>query len=62
MSIPTVCQPGHVIATVARGYVDGIALCCMFNTAIARIGVPKNLSSDNDPLFTYHRWLANLRI
>ncbi len=34
----------------------------MFNTAIARMGVPKHLSSDNDPLFTYHRWLANLRI
>lgn len=24
--------------------------------------VPTTLSSDNDPLFTYHRWLANLRI
>jgi len=47
---------------VHAGYVDGIALCCMFNTAIARMGVPKHLSSDNDPLFTYHRWLANLRI
>ncbi|MCH7633641.1 MAG: transposase, partial [Proteobacteria bacterium] len=30
--------------------------------AVARTGVPKYLSSDNDPLFTYHRWLANLRI
>jgi hypothetical protein len=47
---------------VHAGYVDGIALCCMFNTAIARTGVPKYLSSDNVPLFTYHRWLANLRI
>ncbi len=34
----------------------------MFNTAIARTDLPKYLSSDNDPLFTYHRWLANLRI
>ncbi len=34
----------------------------MFNEAIARTAVPKYLSSDNDPLFTYHRWLANLRI
>ncbi len=34
----------------------------MFNKAIARTGVPKYLSSDHDPLFTYHRWLANLRI
>ncbi len=47
---------------VHAGYVDGMALCCMFNTAIARMDLPKYLSSDNDPLFTYHRWLANLRI
>ena len=47
---------------VHAGYVDGVALCRMFNKAIARTGVPKYLSSDNDPLFTYHRWLANLRI
>ena len=25
-------------------------------------GLPKYLSSDNDPLFEYHRWKANLRI
>ena len=24
--------------------------------------MPKYLSSDNDPLFQFHRWLANLRI
>ena len=24
--------------------------------------LPKYLSSDNDPLFLYHRWKANLRI
>ena len=47
---------------VHAGYVDGIALCCLFNRAIARGDLPKYLSSDNDPLFTYHRWLANLRI
>jgi len=44
------------------GPVDGMALCCMFNKAVARTDPPKYLSSDNDPLFTYHRWLANLRI
>ncbi len=27
--------------------VDGIALCCMFNTAIARMGVPKHLCLAN---------------
>ena len=34
----------------------------MFNTAIATQGVPLYLSSDNDPLFRYHRWQANLRV
>jgi len=47
---------------VHAGDVDGIALCRMFNKVVARMGVPKYLSSDNDPLFTYDRWLANLRI
>jgi len=42
--------------------VDGIALCHMFNTAISTQGAPHYLSSDNDPLFRYHRWQANLRI
>jgi len=42
--------------------VDGVALCRMFNTAILTKGVPKYLSSDNDPLFQYHQWQANLRI
>ena len=26
------------------------------------MGVPKHLSSDNDPLFTYRQWQANLRM
>ena len=47
---------------VHAGDVDGIALCRMFNTAISSRGVPKYLSSDNDPLFLYHQWQANLRI
>ena len=36
---------------VHAGDVDGVALCRMFNTAISTKGVPKYLSSDNDPLF-----------
>jgi putative transposase len=44
------------------GDVDGIALCEMFNRAILRMGVPRALSSDNDPLFEYRRWKANLRV
>ena len=47
---------------VHAGDVDGVALCRMFNTAISAKGVPKYLSTDNDPLFTYHQWHANLRI
>jgi putative transposase len=42
--------------------VDGIALCRMFSSAISSKGAPKYLSSDNDPLFLYHQWQANLRI
>ena len=34
----------------------------MFNKAISKHGTPRYLSSDNDPLFKYHRWKANLRI
>ena len=47
---------------VQVGDVDGIALCRMFNRAISPKGTPRYLSSDNDPLFEYHRWRANLRI
>ena len=44
------------------GDVDGIALCRMLNTAISTQGAPHYLSSDNDPVFRYRRWQANLRI
>jgi transposase InsO family protein len=47
---------------VQAGYVDGPALCRMFNDATSREGWPKRISSDNDPLFQYHRWKANLRV
>jgi putative transposase len=42
--------------------VDGSTLCRMFNDATAGQGWPKYLSSDNDPLFQYHRWKANVRV
>ena len=42
--------------------VYGVLLCCMFNKAISTKGIPQRLSSDNDPLFRYHQWQANLRI
>jgi putative transposase len=48
---------------VHAGNVDGIALCRMFNHAISgQKSMPKYLSSDNDPLFFFERWKANLRI
>jgi hypothetical protein len=34
----------------------------MFNDAASRQGWPKYISPDNDPLFQYHRWKANLRV
>ena len=47
---------------VQRGEVDGPAVCRMFNYAREKQGLPKHLSTDHDPLFRFHRWLANLRI
>ena len=42
---------------VHAGAVDGVALCRMFNHAIAdRRTMPKYLSSDHDPLFLFERW------
>jgi putative transposase len=34
----------------------------MFNHAIAGQSRPKRISTDHDPLFRFHRWLANLRV
>lgn len=47
---------------VHAGNVDGPTLCRMFNQATSGQDWPKHLSSDNDPLFQYHRWKANLRV
>src|SRR3984893_15658616 len=51
------------IIGLQAGAVGGIALCRMFNHAIRghRL-IPKYLSSDNDPLYRFHQWQANLRI
>jgi len=48
--------------SVHAGDCDGIAYCCMFNSILAENIPPKYLSTDNDPLFRFHRWQANLRI
>ena len=42
--------------------IDGVAVCRMFNDATAGQPGPKHLSTDHDPLFRFHRWLANLRV
>src|SRR5437667_5244675 len=48
---------------VHAGKVDGVALCRMFNRAIrGQYWLPKYLSSDNDPLYRFHQWQANLRV
>ena len=47
---------------VHAGDVDGTALCRMFNKAVSTQPAPRYVSSDNDPLFLYQRWQANLRI
>jgi hypothetical protein len=47
---------------VYAGNVDGLTLCRMYNDATSGHCCPTYLSSDNDPLFQYHRWKANLRV
>jgi len=47
---------------VAPAPIDGLSVCRMFNHAIARQQLPKHVSTDNDPLYRFHRWLANLRV
>ena len=47
---------------VHAGTVTGSDLCRMFNAAVHGQGVPRHLSTDQDPLFEAHQWQANLRI
>ncbi len=47
---------------VERAYIDGVSVCRMFNHAVAGRPLPKHISTDHDPLFRFHRWLANLRV
>ena len=47
---------------IHQGDVDGITVCKMFNHAISGADPPRYLSTDNDPLFRFHRWRANLSI
>src|SRR5437867_2251164 len=47
---------------IHRGIVDGSALCRMFHQVIRSQSLPKYLSTDNDPLYRFHQWEANLRV
>jgi putative transposase len=47
---------------VEPAYIDGVSVSRMFNHAISNQPRPKHLSTDHDPLFRFHRWLANLRV
>ena len=47
---------------IHAGVVDGRALCGMFNHAIRARSTPTYLSSDNDPLYRFNQWHANLRV
>ena len=47
---------------IHQGPVDGIAVCRRFNDVISGTDPPCYVSSDNDPLFRFYRWKANLRI
>ena len=48
--------------SVHAGTVDGPTLCRMFNAADAGQPWPIRVSADNDPLFQYRQWKANLSI
>ncbi len=47
---------------VHAGVLDGLIVCRMFNTITSGSMPPRYLSSDNDPLFQFRQWNANLRI
>ena len=48
---------------VAVAKIDRTVICRMLNRADREVQTPPRcLSSDHDPLFRFHRWLANLRV
>jgi putative transposase len=57
-----VCTRRFIGFGIGREYIDGSRVCRMFNQAIAGRTLLKRISTDHDPLFRFHRWLANLRI
>ena len=47
---------------VNTGPVDGPNLCRMFNEIVSGKCLPNYISRDNDPLYRYHQFQANMRI
>jgi transposase InsO family protein len=47
---------------VHMGDVYSLSLCHMFNRVILRRLLLRYLSTENDPLFRFHRWQGNLRV
>ncbi len=47
---------------IHKGDLNGVAACCMFSKITKGNPLPKYLSSDNDPIFQFQQWKANLRI
>ena len=62
MLVMDVCTRRLVGFGVERANIDGVSVCRMFNRAIAGQRLPEHVSTDHDPLFGFHRWLANLRV
>jgi putative transposase len=46
--------------SVHQDSVNGKSVCHMFNKIISRLKLPKCISTDNDPLFKFKQWQANL--
>src|SRR5438874_804023 len=55
-------DPQSLRIRIHRGTVDGPSLIAMFQQAIQGQSLPKYLSTDNDPLYQFHQWQANLRV
>jgi putative transposase len=47
---------------VNKGHVDSLTICVMFSKITKGKNLPKYLSTDNDPIFTFSRWNNNLDI
>jgi transposase InsO family protein len=48
--------------SVHVGDIDSPAACRMLSDATSDHGWPERINIDNDPVFQYHRWKANLRV